>query len=412
MAERTSEEGVPPQAEPEPEPEPALAATASAEQPSPGFQVETPRSVAGRSLRKQPSADDALASPEALEVEEPTAAESALEGWLEKWRRSWRPGGHWERRYFVIERGSKVLKYFKAEGDYQDGSSRWKELRFEHMYDAHVMWDTGQSGEAARETALQFQFDYSQKDKVYCLRASSTEERNRWFGALESSIRAHHRRRAVRAITSGHLPDPSDTVTPDTPTADRFSFKDVEGWATPSEGSDSPKDSPRIVRLGDEWDRAGGGGPWDDDDSDEEAGQPLRTGSAEPASGDAGLRRQISALEPRSVAGASEGGGAKAKSVFRKLRKRAQSSGNLERASVSPPLAPATKSRFEAAKITRLLVRRAPRRSSCAPTPAAWWNCGRGAASGRAARPTGATSAGRSTATTASASATSAARAA
>ena len=78
----------------------------------------------------------------------------------------------------MIERGSKVLKYFKAEGDYQDGSSRWKELRFEHMYDAHVMWDTGQSGEAARETALQFQFDYSQKDKVYCLRASSTEERS------------------------------------------------------------------------------------------------------------------------------------------------------------------------------------------------------------------------------------------
>ena len=73
----------------------------------------------------------------------------------------------------------------------------------------------------------------------------------------------------MRAITSGHLPDPSDTVTPDTPTADRFSFKEIEGWATPSEGSDSPKDSPRIVRLGDEWDRAGGGGPWDDDDSDD-----------------------------------------------------------------------------------------------------------------------------------------------
>ena len=265
---------------------------------SPALRAATPLS---------PIAADALSlgSP-SFEVERTTSpAGPQMEGWLEKWRRSKRfdisrsGEGHWQRLYFILDPKEKGLKYFKANPSQKNGTT-WKELLFEHMEDTHVMWDTGQfaQGEDARELALQFRFDYRLSDKVYCLRAESTAMRDQWFKALESAVRRHHRRRAVRAITSGHLPDPSvdgaSQFVPVTPKMDRFSLDDYQQWASDGAGDSGGVSYRSIRHLGDSEAEEPAADTEDGADDDQASGRPLRTGSAEPADGGATLARSQS----------------------------------------------------------------------------------------------------------------------
>lgn len=286
-----------------------------------------PPSPALRSTPYSPAAPDPLnlGSP-SFEVESTESpAGPIIEGWLEKWRRSKvfdisRTGeGHWQRLYFVLDPKAKGLKYFKANPSQKNGAT-WKELLFEHMEDPHKMWDTGAEGEEARDLALQFRFDYRLSDKVYCLRTESTALRNQWFHALESAVRRHHKRRAVRAITSGHLPDPSvdgsEDFAPMTPKADRFSLDDLQQWASeygrnaPDSGS-SVRSIRQIGDVGLDLERA---------EAEEVSRQPLRTASDEHAS--SSLARVRSVNDTHSPSG---------KKRFGKFRNRKSvSAANLE----------------------------------------------------------------------------------
>ena len=294
-----------------------------------------PPSPALRTTPCSPAALDPLnlGSP-SFEVESTESpAGPIMEGWLEKWRRSKlfdisRTGeGHWQRLYFVLDPKEKGLKYFKANPSQKNGAT-WKELLFEHMEDPHKMWDTGAEGEEARDLALQFRFDYRLSDKVYCLRTESTALRNQWFHALESAVRRHHKRRAVRAITSGHLPDPSvdgsEDFAPMTPKTDRFSLDDLQQWASEyarnAPGSGSPVRS--IRQIGDVGlDQVGDVGlDLEFAEAEEASGHPLRTASDEHAS--SSLARVRSVNDTQSSSG---------KKRFGKFRNRKSvSAANLE----------------------------------------------------------------------------------
>ena len=108
------------------------------------------------------SVDSALSlasTTSSFEIERTESPSGALvEGWLEKWRRSKRfdlsRSGHWEKLYFVLEPKEKGLRYFKADPSQKNGAT-WKELLFEHMGDAHVMWDTGQFAQGEEAVSSQ-----------------------------------------------------------------------------------------------------------------------------------------------------------------------------------------------------------------------------------------------------------------
>jgi|EP01047_Picozoa_sp_COSAG01_P078628 hypothetical protein len=135
------------------------------------------------------------------------APESAvlMEGELYKWRRSALKSkitrSNWQRRVFRIEVGSSALVYGK---DLDSDSA--KRLGFAHMEDLQKEYCG---------LGTQLQFAYALKDKIYCLRAETPELLDRWYAAIEAQMgreRRSHRRRAVRAITDGHLMDPGDRI--------------------------------------------------------------------------------------------------------------------------------------------------------------------------------------------------------
>lgn len=291
-----------------------------------------PASPAAQAMPYTPAAVDALklGSP-SFEVERTQSNPGPIiEGWLEKWRRSTRfdltrsGQGHWQRLYFVLDPKDAGLKYFKANPSQKNGAT-WKELLFEHMEDPHKMWDTGAQGQEARDLALEFRFDYRLSDKVYCLRTESTASRDEWFNALEGAVRRHHKRRAVRAITSGHLPDPtvdgSIDFVPTTPKADRFSIDDLQQWKAEydRDALESGLMTLSIRHIGD--DAVG------NDEQDLEPGEaeharerPLRTTSDEHPS--ANLARVQSATDTNSSSG---------KKRLKSFRKRkSKSAANLE----------------------------------------------------------------------------------
>jgi hypothetical protein len=116
----------------------------------------------------------------------------------------------------------------------------------------------GTDGKATETITRELQLFYTENGKVYCLRARTVRDRDEWFDAIERQIRLHHRRRAVRAITSGHMPDPDELIPQscrEQPTMDRFSFKEIQGWADESADKEQISGaSPSIRRLGNDWD--------------------------------------------------------------------------------------------------------------------------------------------------------------